>query len=63
MVWSKPLVVYSNLPQFCANLPLALAVCMALSGMVKKKRKKKEEERFADLGSKMKKKIGREMKK
>ena len=42
MVWSKPLVVYSNLPQFCANLPLALAVCMALSGMVKKKRKKKK---------------------
>ena len=62
MVWSKPLVVYSNLPQFCANLPLALAVCMALSGMVKKKRKKRKK-RFANLGSKMKKKIGREMKK
>ena len=32
----------SNLPQFCANLPLALTVCMALSGKYKKKIKREQ---------------------
>ena len=30
----EPLVLCSNLPQFCANPPLALYVCIALSGII-----------------------------